>query len=382
MKFIATIGSCTLPPDWRTADVLCSKIRPGAPLFQLRAPPDIVDRMKDLETLLLSGHDVRALLPMNECIGGMEGALRSVTDGSSVLPLRTVMRLDGTPNAFAAMPAVVGKGAGASLGAKIITVFPGNDATPYDSHIGVVLLFDAEHGTLLAIADASSITAIRTSAVSGLATRLLAREDAKELAILGAGVLAMPHLEAVRCVRDIKRVRVWSRSGNRAKEFAVRARKQFDIEIVVSGTAREAVEGADVVCTITAARTPVLEGAWLAPGAHVNAVGASLPSARELDTAAVVRSRLFVDRRESTLSEAGDFLVPRSEGAITDAHILGELGDLLAKSVEGRVNRDDITLFKSLGLAVEDVAALRYIHGQAIAAGVGIRVALGGLREA
>jgi len=336
--------------------------------------------MKDLETLLLSGHDVRALLPMNECIGVMEGALRSVTDGSSVLPLRTVMRLNGTPNAFAAMPAVVGKGAGASLGAKIITVFPGNDATPYDSHIGVVLLFDAEHGKLLAIADASSITAIRTAAVSGLATRLLAREDAKELTILGAGVLAMPHLKAVRCVRDIKRVRVWSRSGERAKEFAVRARKQFDVEVVVAASAREAVEGADVICTITAARTPVLEGSWLTPGAHVNAVGASLPIARELDTAAVVRSRLFVDRRESTMSEAGDFLIPRSEGAITDAHILGELGDLLAGSVKGRAGRDDITLFKSLGLAVEDVAALRHIHTKALAAGVGTRVALGGLR--
>jgi len=139
-------------------------------------------------------------------------------------------------------------------------------------------------------------------------------------------------------------------------------------------------QGADVICTITAARTPVLEGAWLSPGAHVNAVGASLPSARELDTAAVVRSRLFVDRRESTLSEAGDFLVPRSEGAITDAHILGELGDLLAGSVKGRVNRDDVTLFKSLGLAVEDVAALRHIHGKAVATGTGTSVALGGLR--
>jgi alanine dehydrogenase len=337
--------------------------------------------MKEPETLLLSGRDVRALLPMNECISVMEGALRSVTDGSSVLPLRTVMRLDGTPNAFAAMPAVVGKGAGASLGAKIITVFPGNDSTPYDSHIGVVLLFDAEHGKLLAIADASSITAIRTSAVSGLATRLLAREDSKELAILGAGVLAMPHLDAVRCVRDIRRVRVWSRSGERAKEFAERARKQSGVEIVVSGSAREAVEGADVVCTITAARTPVLEGAWIAPGAHVNAVGASLPTARELDTAAVVRSRLFVDRRESTLNEAGDFLVPRGEGAVTDAHILGELGDLLAGTLKGRVHRDDVTLFKSLGLAVEDVAALRHIHTKAVATGAGTSVALGGLRD-
>jgi alanine dehydrogenase len=337
--------------------------------------------MKELETLLISGAEVRALLPMNECITVMEGALRSVTDGSSVLPLRTVMKLEGTPNAFAAMPAVVGKGNGASLGAKIITVFPGNDATPFDAHIGVVLLFDAEHGKLLAIADASSITAIRTSAVSGLATRLLAREDAHELALLGAGVLSLPHLEAVRCVRDIRRVRVWSRSAERANELAARARKQFGIEVVVSGSAREAVDGADVVCTITAARTPVLEGAWLAPGVHVNAVGASIPTARELDTAAVVRSRLFVDRRESTMAEAGDFLIPRGEGAVTDAHILGELGDLLAGTVKGRVNRDDITLFKSLGLAVEDVASLRHIHTKALKTGAGARVTLGGLRD-
>ncbi len=337
--------------------------------------------MKEPETLLISGADVRALLPMNECIEVMVSALSSVTDGSSVLPLRTVMRLDGTPNAFAAMPAIVGKGAGASLGAKIITVFPGNDATPFDSHIGVVLLFDAEHGKLLAIADASTITAIRTAAVSGLATRLLAREDAKELALLGAGVLAMTHLDAVKCVRDIQRVRVWTRSGDRAKDFAARAAKQFGVEVVVAESARAAVEGADVVCTITASRTPVLEGAWLSPGAHVNAVGASISTARELDTAAVVKSRLFVDRRESTLAEAGDFLVPRGEGAVTDAHIRGELGDLLANSVKGRVHRDDITLFKSLGLAVEDVAALRHIHTKALAGGAGARVSLGGLRE-
>jgi ornithine cyclodeaminase/alanine dehydrogenase-like protein (mu-crystallin family) len=337
--------------------------------------------MKELETLLISGAEVRALLPMSECISVMEGALKSVTDGTSVLPLRTVMRLDGTPNAFAAMPAVVGKGAGASLGAKIITVFPGNDSTPYDSHIGVVLLFDAEHGKLLAIADASTITAIRTSAVSGLATRLLAREDAKELAILGAGVLSMPHLEAVCCVRPIERVRVWSRSGEKSKAFAIRAKKQFGVEVIVCNSAHEAAEGADVICTITGARTPVLEGAWIAPGAHVNAAGASISTARELDTSAVVKSRLFVDRRESTLAEAGDFLIPRGEGAVTDAHILGELGDLLAGSVKGRVNRDDVTLFKSLGLAVEDVASLRHIHTKAIASGAGTRVSLGGLRD-
>ncbi len=336
--------------------------------------------MKELETLLISGAEVRALLPMNECITVMEGALRGVTDGTSVLPLRTVMKLEGTPNAFGSMPAIVGTGAGASLGAKIITVFPGNDKTPYDAHIGVVLLFDAEHGVLLAIADASSITAIRTSAVSGLATRLLAREDASELAILGAGVLAMPHLDAVRCVRKITRVRVWSRGGDRANAFAAKAHAERGVEVVVAASAREAVDGADVVCTITSARTPILEGTWLKAGAHVNAVGASLPTARELDSVAVARSRLYVDRRESTLAEAGDFLIPRNEGAITDAHIIGELGDLLAGTVKGRVSANDVTLFKSLGLAVEDVAALRHIHSKAVAAGAGTAFAFGGLR--
>src|SRR5258707_6912440 len=153
--------------------------------------------MRAPETLLLSGRDVRALLPMRECIGVMEGALRDLAAGSGAPPLRTVIRLDGSPNAFATMPAVLGRGSGAALGAKIITVFPGNDATPFDAHIGVVLLFEAEHGRLLAIADASSITAIRTAAVSGLAPPLLAREDAREPALPGAGVPALPHLEAL-----------------------------------------------------------------------------------------------------------------------------------------------------------------------------------------
>ncbi|MFI5243670.1 MAG: ornithine cyclodeaminase family protein [Gemmatimonadales bacterium] len=333
-----------------------------------------------METLLIPDRDVRALLPMRECIEVMAHALRSVTEEKSILPLRTVIRLPDTPNAFACMPAVLGAGPSAALGAKIITVFPGNDATPYDSHIGVVLLFDAEHGALLAIADASSVTAIRTAAVSGVATRVLAREDASELAILGAGVLAMPHLEAMRCVRPIRRVRVWSRSAARAHEFATRAGPVHDIEVSVCETAREAVTGAHVVCTITASRTPILEGKWLARGAHVNAVGASLPTARELDTAAVRNARLFVDRRESALNEAGDFLIPRSEGAIDDSHILGELGELLAGRMTGRLNGDQITLFKSLGLAVEDVAAVRHIYEKARATGSGTSIALGGLR--
>ena len=338
-----------------------------------------------MATLLLSELDVHDLLPMAECIDVMADALRRVAEGDAVLPLRTVLRLGETPNAFISMPAILGSGAGASLGAKIITVFPGNDATPFDAHIGVVLLFDAEHGTLLAIADASSITAIRTSAVSGLATRLLANEDAQTLAILGAGVLAMPHVEAVCAVRPIKRVRVWSRTGasagSRAQTFAARARDTFEIDVTVCESVQDAVADADVVCTITSARAPVLEGRWLRPGTHVNAVGASIRVARELDTAAVANARLFADRRESALAESGDVLIPIAEGAITDAHLLGEIGELVTGRVTGRTSPSEITLFKSLGLAVEDVAALRHIHTKAIKTGRGVAVELGGLRS-
>lgn len=334
-------------------------------------------------TLLLSDCDIRALLSVPDCIPVMEHALREVSRGTSTLPLRTVMRLGDTPNAFATMPAVHGTGDAGSIGAKIITVFPGNDATPFDSHIGVVLLFDSSNGALLAIADASSITAIRTAAVSGLATRVLANADASTLAVIGAGVLAIPHVEAVHAVREIERVRIWSRSSTRAN--AVRDQlaampSMAQLEILVSPSPEHAVREADVVCTITSARTPVLHGAWLQQGTHVNAVGASLATARELDTAAVQMSRLYVDRRESALAEAGDFLIPRAEGALDDSHIVGELGAVLEGHAQGRQARSDITLFKSLGLAVEDIAALRFVYDRALVAGIGARVALGGLR--
>ena len=333
------------------------------------------------KSLLLSDNDVRSLLPMPDCIEVMDAALRDVANGNSQLPLRTVIRLPDTANAFATMPAVLGSGSKASLGAKIITVFPGNDATPLDSHIGVVLLFDAEHGTLLAIADASSITAIRTAAVSGLATRTLANPDAGDLALLGAGVLALHHIDAMRAIRPIRRIRVWNRSPERARTLAEQARKTRGLDITICDTARTAVEGADIICTITAARSQVLEGAWIAPGAHVNAVGASLATARELDTAAVKWSRLFVDRAESARNEAGDFLIPRAEGAIGDDHIVGELGEVLTGRIAGRASSTEITLFKSLGLAVEDVAALRLIYEKARETGAGTSVSLGGLRQ-
>ncbi len=338
-----------------------------------------------MPTLLLTDADVRALLPMPECIDVMHEAMRQLADGNAVLPLRTVLRLADTPNAFAAMPAIIGGGGDASLGAKVITVFPGNDATPFDSHIGVVLLFDATVGTLLAIADASSITAIRTAAISGLATRLLARADASSLAILGAGVLALPHLEAMCAVRPIRRAQIWSPSGtqpgSRAQQLAERARTELGVEVAVVGSAESAVREADIVCTITSSRTPVLQGDWLRPGTHVNAVGASLRSARELDSEAVRRAEFFADRRESVMAESGDFLMPLDEGVIDAMHLRAELGDLVSGAHAGRSAPAAITVFKSLGLAIEDVAALRHIHTRALATGRGISIELGGVRH-
>jgi ornithine cyclodeaminase len=331
-----------------------------------------------VHTLILSHADVVRLLSMPTCIDLMADALAATSRGEAVLPLRLVMRLPDTPNAFGLMPALLGD----ALGAKVITVFPGNDSTPYESHIGVVLYFETTNGQLRAIIDASSITAIRTAAVSGLATQLLARKNAGDLALLGGGVQALTHLEAMACARPLRRVRVWSRSEERCNDFVRQAKTRLGIDVETSPTPKEAVADADIVCTVTASREPVLLGEWLAPGCHVNAVGASLASARELDTHAVTRARLYVDRRESALNEAGDFLVPRAEGAITDAHIRGEIGELLNGSAEGRGSDQEITLFKSLGLAVEDIACAAYLYKRALSEGAGTRVAIGGMRDA
>jgi ornithine cyclodeaminase len=308
---------------------------------------------------------------MEACIDVMADALRTTSRGDAVQPLRSVVWMPDRKGLLGLMPGFLGEPR--SLGLKVVTIFPGNHGTGYDSHQGVVMLYDTDHGSPLAIIDASSITAIRTAAVSGVATRALARDDAGDLAILGAGVQAVTHLDAMRAVRRLRRVRVWSRDRAHAQRFA----DASPMPVEVMPTARAAVEGADLICTTTAAREPVLEGAWLHAGAHINAVGACFASARELDTAAVVRARLIIDRRESTLNEAGDFLIPRAEGAIGDDHIAGELGDVLLGSVAGRRTPDEVTLFKSLGIAVEDLAAADYIYRRALATGTGVSVPLG-----
>lgn len=297
---------------------------------------------------------------MNVCIDLMADALERLARGGCVNPLRHGMRIPEARGLIGMMPGYLD--APRTMGLKVVAVMPGNHGTAYDSHQGYVLLFDVDHGFPVAIVDASEITAIRTAATSGLATRLLARPDAVDLAILGSGVQARTHLEAMLQVRDLRRVRVYSRSHENRQAFARTESERHGFRVEAVDSAADAVSGADLICTTTSSSQPVVLGEWLAPGAHINAAGSSIASARELDTRAVVRSRLYVDRRESTLNEAGDFLFPKQEGALGDDHIVGEIGEILIGECQGRQASDEITLFKSLGLAVEDLAAAHYVH--------------------
>ena len=310
----------------------------------------------------------------------MAAVLASLERGEALLPLRSIVWLPDRTGALGLMPAFLAPER--VLGLKAVTFFPGNEGTDLDSHQGAVLLFSAERGELLAIIDATSVTAIRTAAVSGVATGLLARADAHDLALIGSGVQARTHLEAMRLARPLRRVRVASKEFENARAFAERETRRHGIPVEPMASPREAVAGADIICTVTSSREPVLAGDWIAPGAHVNAVGSSVPFARELDTAAVSRSRLFVDRRESAMKEAGDFLIAKNEGAIRDDHIVGEIGEVLTGKVAGRRSSHEITLFKSLGLAVEDLASARRIYEKARDSPSATRLDLGGSRDA
>jgi ornithine cyclodeaminase/alanine dehydrogenase-like protein (mu-crystallin family) len=332
-----------------------------------------------MKVLIVSQSDVAHLLPMDECMDLMADTLEVLGRGEALNPLRRGMLLPEESGILAMMPAYMGNIS--SMGLKVITVLPGNVGTEYDSHLGAVLLFETKHGSLKAVIDATSITAIRTAAVSGVATRLLAREDATDLAILGSGTQANTHLQAMLVARKIRRVRVWSRTYGNAISFAERESKRYAIEVEAVQTPYEAVKGADIICTTTAATEPVLLGEWISPGAHINAAGSSIPFARELDTQAVKTSRVFVDRRESALNEAGDLLIPMKEGALGEDHIIGEIGEILLSKISGRRSPEEITLFKSLGIAVEDIASADHIYKKAVESGAGTWVDFGGLRH-
>lgn len=299
--------------------------------------------------LILSAEDVRSALDMPSCIEAMRGALLGLHRGELSMPLRSIHRVPGSA-LLGLMPAHRG-GARPLFSLKEIVFAPENSARGLDTHQGAVLLHDGIDGRLVAILNASAITEIRTAAVSGLASMLLARRNARRIAILGAGVQGRSHARAMRAVFPEAELRIWSLKMPHAESLAREARGHAARSI------GDALDGADVVCTCTSAKEPIVALSMLAKGTHVNAVGSSMPSARELESEVVAAASLFVDRRESTVNESGDYLRAVEERGIGPDHIRAELGELLAGLYPGRTSDGELTLFKSLGLAVEDLAA-------------------------
>ncbi|HVW68076.1 MAG TPA: ornithine cyclodeaminase family protein [Steroidobacteraceae bacterium] len=322
-----------------------------------------------MEIRILRATDVHALLPMAECIDLMHRTMIAVSAGRIVLPLRSIMVMPGDTGMMGNMPGYLADPE--CFGVKLVSLMPRNKPPQYSSHLGIVLLFEAEHGQPVALVDAAEITAIRTAAASGLATRLLARPDASDLAILGAGEQASSHLAAMATVRKLRHVRVWARDRLKASAFAKAESAKHGLTIEVAETPRDAVTDAHIICTVTKARDPILHGDWIAPGAHLNVVGSSVASAAEVDTTTVVRSRFFVDYRTSTINEGGEYLRALQSGAITPEHILAEIGEVASGSKVGRTSPADVTLYKSLGIAPQDLASAHYVLQKARERGVG-----------
>jgi ornithine cyclodeaminase len=324
--------------------------------------------------LILSHAEVAEALPMDECIDAMGEVLAAHARGQVHQPLRSVTMPPGSDGFLGLMPSYRG-GDHPLFALKTVVVFPGNPARGLDAHQGTVTLYDGETGVPTAVLDASAITAIRTAAVSGLATRLLSRVDSAELAILGSGTQAAAHVSAMLAVRDFAQVRVYSPNRVHAERLAEQATDGVPVE--VSDTAEEAVGGAHVIVTATNSREPVLRREWISDGAHVNAVGASAPAFRELDTATVAAATLFADSRDSIAAEAGEFQLAIKEGAISGPeHVRAELGEVAAGMHPGRTARDELTLFRSLGLGIEDLAAAEHAVASARSRGAGTEVEL------
>lgn len=334
-----------------------------------------------MRVLILSHDEVIACLPPAACADEMASVLAAHARGEAYMPLRSVMAPPGAAGLMGLMPAWsdASRGRPPTFALKSICIMPGNPARGLDAHQGTVTLFDGETGVPTAILDASAVTAIRTAAVSAVATRLLAREDARVLAIIGAGVQGRAHIDALLGIREFESVRVHAPTDAHARALveSARAAHPAGVEFGASASAREAVQDADVVVTATSAREPVLAHEWIGAGVHINSVGASTPASRELDTDTVAASALFCDSRESLHHEAGEFQLAVAEGKITgDDHIRAELGEVLAGLLPGRRDNEEMTLFRSLGLAVEDLGAAVYAVAAAREGGLGREVEL------
>ena len=319
-----------------------------------------------MKILVLAGHHVHELLPYAECADVMRQALAELALGVIQQPLRTVVRPRDAAGFMGLMPAY---SPGAGYGLKAICITPGNPAIGKDAHQGGVLLFDVHTGEPLALVNASAITEIRTAAVSAVATGLLAAPAAAELAVIGTGVQGQAHARAIAATRPLTGIRLAGRDLARAREVAAGLAAELGLPVTAHGSVPDAVAGAGIVVTATSSKVPVLRREWLAPGTHVNAVGACLPTDREVDTATMAEAAVFADSRESVSHEAGDFLLAEREGVVNQ--VRAELGELLTGTATGRSGDEEITLFESLGLAAEDLAAAAYLYRKAATQAVG-----------
>jgi ornithine cyclodeaminase/alanine dehydrogenase-like protein (mu-crystallin family) len=321
-----------------------------------------------VDLLVLAAADVHAVLDYGDCATAMRRALVALGSGRAQQPLRTVVKPAGAAGLVALMPAYLADGAGL-YGLKALCITPGNPAVGLDPHQGLVLLSDGKSGAPVAILNASAVTEIRTAAVSVVATELLASPGASTVAVIGAGVQAGAHIRALDQARPLTEVRIASRDPGNARRLADALRGQTRAPVRASASARAAVDGADIIVTATSSAEPVLDRDWLAPGTHINAVGACLPHTRELDTATVADGVLVADRRESVLAESGDYRLAAADGAVGPDHIRAELGEILLGTAAGRTAADEITIFESLGLAVEDLAAADLAYRRAVERG-------------
>ncbi len=308
---------------------------------------------------IVEAKEARERLDTNTCLKLMREAFVSLENGTAMQPLRSVNTIPHG-NSFGFMPAYLGDNN--YFGAKVITAFHGNIGTEYPSHMGYVMMFESVHGSFVGMADCSVITELRTGAVSGVATDLLARKDAKILALIGAGAQARSHVAAMMAVRPgIEEIHVYDIRPEAAEKFAEETREKFGVSVKVCADVEEAVKEADIICTLTPSKDPYLKKEWVKKGAHINAVGTFTPTTREVTSELVAASKLYADQIEAIKKEGGEYLVPLSEGLIGEDHIKGSIGGLLTGKVEGRTSDEEITLFDALGLAVEDVICGRYL---------------------
>jgi ornithine cyclodeaminase/alanine dehydrogenase-like protein (mu-crystallin family) len=309
----------------------------------------------------IDGEEVARRLTYEVCIPIVREAMIALSRGETKQLLRSIIMLS-EGRMFGVMPGAMG--ASAPFGAKLISVFQENFAKGKQSHQGLVILFDPETGAPVCVVDAGEITAIRTAAASAVATRALARQDARRLAILGYGEQARTHARAISKVRDLESISIWGRSPERARAFAERMQAELGVPVVPARDVEEAVAEADIICTVSSAVEPILKGAWVRDGTHLNLVGSSHAGPAEVDNDLVVRSRFFADSREGVLKQGAEFLRAKAAGLIGDDHIVAEIGQVLAREIEGRRSAQEITAYKSLGHVVQDLATAWAIYSQ------------------